>query len=266
MSITILQSQEQLQIVNEGIAPRWIPLYSKESFELLTKIWLKIGWQMKVPYTYSYLGFPILQIPDDMIRAQEVIFRLKPDVIVETGVAHGGSLIFYASLCRMIGHGQVIGVEKGLRCRAEIEASPFSDLITLIEGDSVSSEVIDLIRGHCYREKVLVFLDSCHSADHVRKELEAYSEFIQPGFYIVATDGNMKDLADLPRGNPKWAHDNPQTAALEFVADNPEFEIEQPTWPFNESSLTENITYWPNAWIRRKTIASAAGDKAVQSP
>ena len=240
--------------------------YTKEGFEQLTREWLKYGWQMKVPYTYNYLGFPILQIPDDMIRAQEVIFHLKPDIILETGVAHGGSLIFYASLCRLMGHGRVIGVEKGLLCRKAIEASPFTDLITLIEGDSVSHGVVGQVYRHCAWRKTLVFLDSCHSASHVRKELEAYAGLVNEDSYIVATDGNMQDLADVPRGNPNWVNDNPQTAALEFVANNPEYMIEQPSWPFNESELTDNITYWPNAWIRRKPIASTAGDKAVQSP
>src|ERR1035437_4231840 len=96
-------------------------LYTNSSFELLSDLWLKVGWNLKYPYTFSWLGFPILQIPEDMIRMQEVITRLKPDVILETGVAHGGSIIFYASLCKLLGRGRVIGVEKGLICREQIE-------------------------------------------------------------------------------------------------------------------------------------------------
>ena len=88
------------------------PLYSREAFELISDLWLKVGWELKYPYTFSWLGFPILQIPEDMVRIQETIFRVKPDVIVETGVAHGGSLIYYASLCKIMGHGRVIGVER----------------------------------------------------------------------------------------------------------------------------------------------------------
>ena len=224
-------------------------IYTQKGFEELTQLWLKAGWQLKVPYTYSWMGFPILQIPDDMVRMQEVIWRLRPDVIVETGVAHGGSVVFYASLCRMAGHGSVIGVEKGLRCREAIAKSPMGGLIHLIEGDSVAEAkwVGQLTKG----KKTLVILDSDHSKAHVAAELEAYHGMVSQGSYIVVTDGNMCDLADVPRANPRWKHDNPQSAALEFVATHPEFVIEQPAWPYNESELTENITYWPNAWLRR---------------
>lgn len=228
-----------------------INLYSKTGYELISDLWMKVGWQMKVPYTYSYLGFPILQIPDDMIRMQEVIHKLRPDVIVETGVAHGGSLIYYASICRMLGHGRIIGVEKGLRCRKELEESQFSDLITLIEGDSTAPDIVKQVYDLCEGEKVLVILDSCHSKKHVRNELDAYCGLVDPGFYIVATDGNMKDLADVPRGTPSWKWDNPQDAALEFVSRHPDFIIEQPSWPFNESELDQNVTYWPNAFLKK---------------
>ena len=226
-------------------------LYSKESFEQLSALWLKVGWELKVPYTYSWLGFPILQIPDDMIRMQEVIFRLKPDVIVETGVAHGGSLIYYASLCKIIGKGRVIGIEKGLRCREQIEAHELAPLIRLVEGDSTAPEIVAFVHALCAGMKTLVILDSDHSKLHVAKELEAYHDLIQSGFYIVATDGNMADLADVPRGSPEWKWNNPQEAAKEFAVKHPEFSVETPAWPFNESKLDKPITYWPSAWLRR---------------
>ena len=103
-----------------------VPLYSKEGFELLSELWLKVGWNQKYTYTFSWLGRPIIQLPDDMIRIQEVIHAVRPDVIVETGVAHGGSLIYYASLCTAMGHGRVIGVDIEIRPhnRAAIEAHP----------------------------------------------------------------------------------------------------------------------------------------------
>lgn len=226
-------------------------LYTKAGFEALTKDWLKAGWELKIPYTYSWMGFPILQIPDDMVRMQEVIFRLRPEIIVETGVAHGGSMVFYASLCRLMGTGRVIGVEKGLRCREAVEASPVGSLITLIEGSSTSPEIVDAVWQQCVGRRVLFILDSDHSRAHVAAELEAYHGLIQPGMYIVAADGNMEDLAEVPRGNPAWKWDNPQQAALEFVRTHPEFTIEQPEWPFNESELDSNVTYWPNAWLKR---------------
>lgn len=228
------------------------PLYSDASYETLSDLSLKVGWNQKIPYTYSWLGFPILQLPDDMVRMAEVINRLKPDMIVETGVAHGGSLIYYASLCKVLGVGHVIGVEKGLRCRAEIEAHPLSEYITLIEGDSTAPDIVDQVKRLCGRtNKVLVILDSCHSYQHVYNELEAYNDIITPGFYIVATDGNMETLFDVPRGTKEWEFDNPSRAAKYFASVHKEFIIEEPKWEFNESTLTKNTTYWPNAWLKR---------------
>jgi cephalosporin hydroxylase len=237
------------------------PLYTKASFELLSDLWLQVGWQLKYPYTFSWMGLPILQIPEDMIRMQEVVWRLKPDVIVETGVAHGGSLVYYAALCKVIGHGRVIGIEKGLRCRPAISAHPLEPYITLIEGDSVDPMVVDAVRMMCEGHKTLVILDSDHSRAHVAKELAAYAPLIQPGFYIVACDGNMQDLAEVPRGKRQWRWDNPQEAAREFAATHPEFAIEDPAWPFNESELTRAVTYWPSAWLRRLEIPDAKSDR-----
>ena len=100
-------------------------------------------------------------------------------------------------------------------------------------------------------EKVLVILDSNHTRDHVAAELEAYSPLVTPGSYIVATDGSMEFLHDVPRGHAGWITDNPSAAARDFAARHPEFVLEQPAWPFNESQLRENITHWPDAWLRR---------------
>ena len=151
-------------------------IYSRLGFEELTKHWLKSGWQMRVPYTYSWMGFPILQIPDDMIRAQEVIFQTKPDLIIETGVAGGGSVVYYASLMQLVGHGHVLGIEKGLRCRDKVENSIVGQRITLIEGDSVGPEAIAIAKRMAETKKrVIVMLDSNHSWKHVAAELEAYA-------------------------------------------------------------------------------------------
>jgi cephalosporin hydroxylase len=232
-----------------------IGLYTSESFEYISKQWLKVGWDQKYAYTFSWLGRPIIQLPEDMIRAQEVIYQLQPDVIVETGVAHGGSLIYYASLCQLIGRGRVIGVDIEIRPhnRNAIEAHPLSHLITLIEADSVAPETVQQVRSLVRSdETVLVFLDSCHTKAHVRAELEAYSDLVSPGSYIVATDGIMADLADVPRGDQSWCNDNPMAAAIEFATEHPEFKSIQPSWSFNESQLDKNVTHWPSAWLQRK--------------
>ena len=179
---------------------------------------------------------------------------MKPTVIVETGVAHGGSLIYYASLLRLLGGGKVIGVDIEIRPhnRQAIEAHEFASGITLIEGDSVSNETLDRVKNQIPDgANVLVFLDSCHTKDHVRKELEAYAPLVSVGSYIVATDGIMQDLHDVPRGDATWKDDHPSAAAIDFALEHSEFRLEQPDWPFNESQLSENITHWPQAWLRK---------------
>jgi cephalosporin hydroxylase len=230
------------------------PLYSRESFEAISRLWLKVGWNEKYPYTFSWLGRPIIQLPEDVLRMQEVIYRVKPDVIIETGVAHGGSLIMYASLCKAMDKGRVLGIDIEIRKhnRQAIETHELSSFITLIEGSSVAPEVVSkvsqLVRPG---EIVLVILDSNHTRNHVAAELEAYARLVTPGSYIVATDGSMEFLHDVPRGTPNWVTDNPASAAREFATQHAEFVLEQPEWPFNESALRENITHWPSAWLRR---------------
>lgn len=229
-------------------------LYSQEAFQLISDQWLKIGWNQKYVYTFSWMGRPIIQLPEDMIRIQEVIYQVKPDVIIETGVAHGGSLIYYASLFKAMGKGRVIGIDIEIRPhnRKAIEEHEFAPLITLLEGSSTDSALVAQVKGLVKSdETVLVILDSCHTKQHVVSELESYHELVTTGSYIVATDGIMKSLHDVPRGNPDWAWDHPTAAAAEFAEKHPEFNLEQPQWTFCESDLTENITHWPGAWLRR---------------
>jgi cephalosporin hydroxylase len=230
-------------------------LYSKEAFEIISLEWAKVGWDQKYAYTFSWLGRPIIQLPEDMIRTQEVIYRVKPDVIIETGVAHGGSLIYYASLCKVMGKGRVIGVDIEIRPhnRQAIEAHEMKPWITLIEGSSIDLDIVSKVKNLVSPgETALVILDSCHTKQHVADELEAYYELVTSGSYIVATDGFMKDLYDVPRGNLEWKWDHPTAAAEEFAARHSEFVLEQPEWLFNQSKLTENITHWPGAWLKRQ--------------
>jgi cephalosporin hydroxylase len=251
----VIDTDEKVLIQEIGGKKRFFDLYSKDAFEEISRQWLKVGWNQKYPYTFSWMGRPIIQIPEDMVRVQEVIYRVKPDVIIETGVAHGGSLIFYASLCKAIGKGRVIGVDIEIRPhnRKAIEDHELFSFITLVEGSSIASETVDLIKSQIEAgEAVFAILDSCHTKQHVLQELEAYCDLITPGSYIVATDGIMKELHDVPRGQPDWSWDNPAEAALEFAEKHPEFIIEQPIWKFNESELSENVSHWPGAWLRRK--------------
>ena len=238
-----------------------IDLYSDEAFRVLSDIWVKVGWNQKYSYTFSWLGIPIIQLPEDMVRYQEAVARVKPDVIIETGVAHGGSAIFSASLCRLIGNGRVIAIDIEIRPqnRDKIEQHSLFEYIKLIEGSSIAAEVVQQVRSAIKPgESVLVVLDLNHSYAHVMRELEAYAPLVTPGSYIVATDGIMRDLTDVPRGNPGWDRDNPSSAARDFVARHPEFMIEEPRWPFNKLGLRSSATHWPDAWLMRRSISSAA--------
>jgi cephalosporin hydroxylase len=232
------------------------PMNSPEAFAIVSAAWLRCGWDTKYVYTFSWMGRPIIQLPDDMIRMQEAIYAIKPDVIIETGIAHGGSLIYYASLCKAMERGRVIGVDIEIRPhnRAAIEAHELYPFITLVEGSSTAAEIVGAVKSRVKAgEAVLVILDSNHSKRHVLNELNAYAPLVTPGSYIVATDGIMKDLVGAPRSQPDWAENNPHAAARLFLAEHPEFALEQPPWPFNESNgLTENVTYWPGAWLRRR--------------
>lgn len=249
-----LDTEANTLTLDEAGSSRSFSLYSKEAFEAISRQYIRVGWNQKYPYTFSWMGRPVIQLPDDMIRMQEVIFQVKPDVIIETGVAHGGSLIFYSSLCKVLENGRVIGIDIEIRPhnRTAIEAHPLNDRITLIEGSSTDPEIVKQVKALVKPgDTVLVILDSNHTYAHVFAELEAYAKLVSPGSYIVATDGIMYDLADVPRGTPSWATDNPTFAARDFAGKHPEFTIEQPAWPFNESDLDQNVTHWPGAWLKR---------------
>lgn len=231
-----------------------IPLASSEGFALISDAWLRAGWDVKHVYSFTWLGRPIIQLPEDMFRLQEVIFQLQPDVIIETGVAHGGSLVFYAGLCRLIGKGRVVGIDVDIRPhnRVALERHALSDLITLIEGDSTSDPTLEKVKAHVgSAEVVIALLDSNHSKAHVMAELDAYAPFLTPGSYIVVMDGIMEKLVGAPRSQPDWGENNPRRAALEWLTTHPEFTMEEPAFAFNEGEVRHRVTYWPDAFIRR---------------
>ena len=250
----ILDTDNQTLSLIDGASRLVHPLYSRAAFEALSRQWVRVGWSQKYQYTFSWMGRPVIQLPEDLLRMQEVIFRLQPDLIIETGVAHGGSLVFYASLCKAMDKGRVVGVDIEIRPhnRQAIEAHPLAGLISLIEGPSTDPAIVAQVGALVQPgQTTLVILDSNHSYAHVHAELLAYADLVSPGSYIVATDGIMHDLVDVPRGQPDWTHDNPSRAARDFAQAHPQFVIEQPQWPFNESPLETNITHWPGAWLRR---------------
>ncbi len=233
---------------------REISLADPEAFELISEAWLRAGWDTKYVYGFSWLGRPVIQLPEDLIRIQELIYEVQPDVIVETGVAHGGSLIFYAGLCAAIGKGRVIGIDIEIRPqnRKAIQEHRLSPMIRLVEGSSTEPEVVQQVRNQIGpTEMVLVLLDSNHSHAHVAEELKAYSPLVSPDSYIVACDGIMQQVAGAPRTEADWNWNNPISAVEDFLNCNPEFEAHEPDWPFNEGAVRQRVTYWPQAYLRR---------------
>lgn len=229
-------------------------LASQEAFSIVTGAWLRVSWDTKYVYSFSWMGRPIIQLPEDMLRIQELIYTIKPSVILETGVAHGGSLIFYASLAQAMGNGRVIGIDIDIRRhnREAIEGHELADRISLIEGSSVDKQVIATVRKLIDpNDTVLVLLDSNHTKAHVLEELRLYSEIVTQGSYIVVCDGIMQDLQGAPRTQTDWSWNNPQEAVREFLITNPHFDLVEPKFPFNESLISERITYWPNAFLKK---------------
>ena len=254
MKLTIDTKAQTLSLEVDDTS-RKIPLYSKEAFELISTQWLKVGWNQKYGYSFSWMGRPIIQLPEDMIRIQEVIYQVRPDVIVETGVAHGGSLVFYASLCKAMGRGRVIGIDVEIRPhnRKAIEEHELFEYISLVEGSSVEPQTIANVKSFVKPgEKVFVVLDSDHSKQHVLAELEAYCDLVSAGSYIVVADGIMESLVGTPRSSEDWSWNNPKAAAEQFIKNNHSFVIEEPVFPFNEGSIIQRVTCWPSAWLRRK--------------
>jgi cephalosporin hydroxylase len=234
---------------------RTLPLQSAEAFRVLSDAWIDAALRVKHQYTFTWLGRPVIQLADDLVRLQEIVYRVQPDVIVETGVAHGGSLIFHASLCKLLGRGRVIGVDVEIRPhnRAAIEAHPLSSLITLFEGSSTDPGIVSAVRAAIAPgENVVVILDSNHTKAHVLAELEAYSPLVGPGSYIVAMDGHvMEAAAGSPRAAADWATNNPNAAVREFAPRHPEFVHEEAEFLFNESMLAGPMTGFHGGILRR---------------
>lgn len=231
-------------------------LLTPEGFEALSRLWTTVGWQQKYSYRFSWLGRPIIQLPQDIVRVQEAIHEVRPDLVIETGVAHGGSLVLYASVLRALdGGGRVIGIDVDVRPHnlQALQAHELSDDIELVIGSSADPQTVarvhELAAG---AQRVMVLLDSNHTREHVAAELEAYASLVSPGSYLIAADGIMRDLGGVPRARPEWEHDNPIAAVEDFLAGHPEFERVAAPQPFDESEAQWDPTHWPEGWLRRR--------------
>lgn len=227
---------------------REIDIYSEEGFRVLSELWTRSNWQHKLSYEVTWLGVPIIQLPEDMVVMQELLWKVRPDVVIESGVAHGGALIFYASILELAGKGRVIGVDIEIRKynRLAIEAHPLSHRISLIEGDALAPETVDAVRAAIRPgDQALVALDSNHSREHVRGELERYAPLVTPGSYCVVFDGVMSLLTDAPNGSAIWAEDNPLRAVDDYLAASDDFERDR-----TYERLA--VSYCPGGFLRRR--------------
>ena len=252
--ITTIDEEQGIVIVRDGDREERHSLATAEGFEAASRAWLRATWDSKYVYSFAWMGRPVIQLPEDMIRLQEVIWALQPDVLIETGVAHGGSLIFYASLFEAMNKGRVIGIDIEIRKhnRDAIEAHSMKKRIDLLEGSSTAPEIVDQVKAMVKPgETVLVVLDSNHTREHVLDELRAYGPLVSVGSYIVATDGIMEQVKGAPRSGDDWEWNNPKAAAHAFVAEDERFVLAEPAFPFNEGTVAKRVTYWPDAFIKR---------------
>ena len=243
---------DRLIKVRTAEGEREIDIYSPEGFGVVANLWTRSNWQRKLSYEVTWLGIPIIQLPEDILMVQELVWKNRPDVIIESGVAHGGALILYASLMELLGRGRIIGVDIEIRKynRLAIESHPASKRVTLIEGSSTDQTTLDAVRARIQpNESVMVMLDSNHTRDHVRSELELYAPLVGPGGYIVVFDEVMPMVADAPNGKPTWDLDNPLEAVTDFLKSHPDFEV--------DSSYERMATTYCHSGFLRRTAPIA---------
>ncbi|MSU62674.1 MAG: cephalosporin hydroxylase [Pedosphaera sp.] len=183
-------------------------------------------------YNFKWLGRPIIQYPQDIMAMQEIIWQVKPRLIIETGIAHGGSLIFSSSMLELLGSdGQVLGIDLDIRPhnRVEIEKHPMAKRITMLEGSSISDSILEQVREFARgKNPVLVALDSNHTHEHVLQELELYAPLVTKGSYLVVFDTVIEDMPDELLGSRPWRKGNsPKTAVHEFLRTTDRFVMDK---------------------------------------
>lgn len=237
------------------------PTLPKESYDWM----LKVGTIGRYTYNFRWLGRPIIQYPQDMVAMQELVWQIRPDLIIETGIAHGGSLIFSASLLAILdmteaiesavvfdpakSKRKVLGIDIDIRAhnREAIESHPMASRIQMVEGSSIASDVIHLVHQVANdHDRILVCLDSNHAHDHVVAELEAYASLTSIGSYCVVFDTLIEDIPKEMFADRPWGPgNNPKTAVREYLKSHPEFEIDEAI----QNKLL--ITVAPDGYLKR---------------
>jgi cephalosporin hydroxylase len=220
-------NEKEFQIRNHRFIKK---MGSDKKFKKITNSWIVESVKHEYSYHFRWFGIPIIQYPQDMIAYQEIIWQTKPDLIIETGIARGGSLIFSASLLEIIGRGQVLGIDIDIHKenRIAVEKHPLSKRIHMLEGSSISNEIVNSVRRIASKKKrILVVLDSNHTHEHVLNELRLYSPLVSRGSYIVVFDSIIGDLPNYLHKNRPWnKKNNPKTAIFQFLKENNRFIID----------------------------------------
>ena len=236
------------------------------AFGALSRDWLQASMQRKYVYNFDWMGRPIIQYPQDMVAMQELVWQVRPDLIIETGIAHGGSLILSASLLAMLdmcdaieagitldprqSSRKVIGIDIDIRAhnRAAIEAHPMASRIQMVQGSSIAPETVAAVHAaSAGYQRVLVLLDSMHTHDHVLAELDAYASLVTPGSYCVVFDTFVEDMPPGFFDDRPWdVGNNPKTALRQWLQTHADFEVDA-SWP---NKLM--VTVAPEGFLRRK--------------
>lgn len=255
----------EIEAFKAEVAGNIAGLKQDRDVQALSRIWLREITRHRYAYNFSWLGRPLIQFPQDMAAIQELVWRTRPDLVIEAGIAHGGSLILSASMlalldyCEAIETGgvlnpaaskrRVIGIDVDIRShnRAAIEAHPLSCHIDMIEGSSIAPDTIAEVRGRATgHERIMVILDSNHTHDHVLAELEAYAPLVSPDCYCVVLDTVIEDLpAELGQDRPWGVGNNPRTAVREYLSRRDDFVVDEDM----EAKLL--ITVAPGGYLRR---------------
>lgn len=225
-------------------------LAADKDVQALSRIWMREITPYKYAYNFTWLGRPIIQFPQDMLALQEIVWNVQPDLIIETGIAHGGSLIYSASLLQLIGgEGKVLGIDIDIRPhnKEAILAHPLAHRIEMLEGSSISDEMAEIVRKRAAGCKsVLVILDSNHTHEHVLKELQIYAPLCTIGSYVIVYDTLVEDMPPhlQPTDRPWGIGNNPKTAVREYLKSTERFVIDK------ELQAKLLLTVAPDGWLK----------------
>lgn len=258
-------SQDAQKEFEQSVKESLSKIAHDEAFRKLSVAWVSEASKLNYFHNLTWLGRPVIQVPQDTFAIQELVWSIKPDLIIETGIAHGGSLILSASLLALLDYSEaveqgltldprksarrVLGIDIDIRAhnRAAIEAHPMAHLITMIQGSSVDTAVVAQVKAiAAHHHKILIFLDSNHTHEHVLAELKAYAPLTSTGSYCVVWDTGIEDLPEGYVTNRPWGKgNNPKTAVFEYLKSNPDFVIDQ--------SVSDKfmITAAPDGFLKR---------------